>query len=163
MMPEFSHLNEAGEVRMVEVGAKPVTVRVATAEAVVRMDPSTAEALFGGRLPKGDALATVRVAAVMAAKRTSDLIPLCHPIMISGVDVEVAPHPGGARIEATVRTSGQTGVEMEAMTAVSVGALTMYDMIKGIDRSAEVEAVRLLAKSGGASGSWHRSPEHEVE
>ncbi len=167
MSTEFSHLNQEGEVRMVEVGHKPVTVRRATAEGVVAMDSSTASALFGGTLPKGDALATVRVAAIMAAKRTSDLIPLCHPIGISGIDVEVGPHPLGALIRVVVTTGGQTGVEMEAMTAVAVGALSLYDMIKGNDRSAEIREVRLIAKSGGASGDWRRDPnpgsEHKAE
>lgn len=156
MSDEFSHLNRQGEVHMVEVGDKAVTRREATAAGVVEMQESTAAMLFSGSLPKGDALALVRVAAIMGAKRTSDLIPLCHPIAISGVEVEVTKHARGAEILVRVRTAGQTGVEMEAMTGVSVGALTLYDMIKGLDRSATITEVRLLAKSGGASGDWHR-------
>ncbi len=157
MSDEFSHLNRQGEVQMVEVGDKAVTRREATAAGVVEMQESTAALLFSGSLPKGDALALVRVAAIMGAKRTSDLIPLCHPIAISGVEAEVKAHVLGAEILVRVRTVGQTGVEMEAMTGVSVGALTLYDMIKGLDRSATITGVRLLAKSGGASGDWHRS------
>lgn len=157
MSDEFSHLNRQGEVQMVEVGDKAVTRREATAAGVVQMQESTAALLFSGSLPKGDALALVRVAAIMGAKRTSDLIPLCHPIAISGVEAEVKAHARGAEIVVRVRTVGQTGVEMEAMAGVSVGALTLYDMIKGLDRSAMITGVRLLAKSGGASGDWHRS------
>lgn len=157
MSGELSHLNEQGEVHMVEVGAKAVTRREAVAAGVVEMKQATADLLFTGSLPKGDALAVVRVAAIMAAKKTSELIPLCHPISISGVEVEVHAHPRGAEIRVRVHTTGQTGVEMEAMTAVSVGALTLYDMIKGLDRSASITEVRLLAKSGGASGDWQRS------
>lgn len=157
MSGELSHLNEQGEVHMVEVGAKAVTRREAVAAGVVEMKQATADLLFTGSLPKGDALAVVRVAAIMAAKKTSELIPLCHPISISGVEAEVHAHPRGARIRVRVHTTGQTGVEMEAMTAVSVGALTLYDMIKGLDRSASITEVRLLAKSGGASGDWQRS------
>jgi cyclic pyranopterin monophosphate synthase len=159
MSDGFSHLNDQGEVHMVDVGHKPVTLREATAAGVVEIAPETADRLFAGSLPKGDALASVRLAAIMGAKRTSDLIPLCHPISISAVDVLVARHPQGAEITARVQTTGQTGVEMEAMTAVAVGALTLYDMIKGLDRSASIGAVRLIAKSGGASGTWMRSNE----
>lgn len=157
MNDELSHLNQQGEVHMVEVGDKAVTRREATAAGVVEMQRSTADRLFSGSLPKGDTLALVRVAAIMGAKRTSELIPLCHPIAISGVEAEVKAHERGAEILVRVRTAGQTGVEMEAMTAVAIGALTLYDMIKGLDRSASISDVRLLAKSGGASGDWHRS------
>ena len=155
-MSEFSHVDESGEVRMVDIGAKPVTARVATARAVVAMRPSTRDALFGGDLPKGDAVATVRIAAIQAAKRTSDLIPLCHPLAIDAVEVRIEPSEDGAMIEVDVSTSGRTGVEMEAMTAASVGALALYDMIKGVDREASIAAVELLAKRGGASGDWQR-------
>ncbi len=155
-MTEFTHLDDDGHVRMVEVGEKDSTKREAVAEALVSMSETTSDALFGGTLPKGDALASIRLAGIMAAKRTPDLIPLCHPIAITGVDVEVERVDGGARILATVRTTGRTGVEMEAMTAASVSALTLYDMVKGAERGVEVSAVRLLRKDGGKSGRWER-------
>ena len=155
-MTEFSHLDDRGQARMVDVSAKAETVRCATAEAVVTMDPATVAALFAGTLPKGDALALIRVAAINGAKRTPDLVPLCHPLPLTGVTVEVTPLAGGARIVVTAGTVGRTGVEMEAITGAAVGAITLYDMIKGMDRSAEIGPVRLLAKSGGASGDWTR-------
>ncbi len=155
-MSEFTHLTEDGDVHMVDVGAKAETDRVAVAEAVVTLAPATTDALFGGDLPKGDALATVRIAAIAGTKRTPDLIPLCHPIALTNVEVAVERVEAGARIEVTARTTGRTGVEMEAMTGASVGALTLYDMVKGIDRGAEIGPVRLLAKSGGRSGEWRR-------
>lgn len=141
---------------MVEVGGKPETVRRAVAEARVRMKPAVREALLGGDLPKGDAMAVVRLAGIMAAKRTSELIPLCHPLPLSGIGVEVSPCEGGAAITATVRTTARTGVEMEAMTAVSVAALALYDMIKGLDRGVEIGPVLLVEKTGGKSGDWRR-------
>ncbi len=137
---------------MVDVGGKAPTVRVAVAEAAVTMRPETADRLFDGGLDKGDALATVRIAAIQAAKRTSDLIPLCHPLPIDRVEVDVERTEFGARIEVVAGVEARTGVEMEAMTAAAIGALTMYDMIKGIDREASIAHVRLLAKSGGRSG-----------
>ena len=152
----FSHLDAAGEVHMVDVGGKDTTDRVATAEARVVMEPATRDRLFGGDLPKGDALAVARVAGIMAAKRTAELIPLCHPIAITSVSIEIGSVDDGAHVQATVSTRDRTGVEMEAMTAASVAALTVYDMIKGIDRGAYLDAVRLLAKSGGRSGEWTR-------
>lgn len=157
-MPEeqFSHLNEAGQVHMVDVGGKDTTDRVATAEARVVMEPATRDRLFGGDLPKGDAPAVARVAGIMAAKKTAELIPLCHPIAITSVSIEVDPVEEGAHVRATVSTRDRTGVEMEAMTAASVAALTLYDMIKGVDRGAYLDAVRLVAKSGGRSGAWTR-------
>lgn len=155
-MTDFPHLSDSGDVHMVDVGGKELTDRVAVAECMVTMDEATAAALFGGGLPKGDALASVRLAGIMAAKRTPDLIPLCHPVAITGVEVTVEPDVGGARIEATVRTAGRTGVEMEAMTAVSVAALALYDMVKGVERGVEIGPVRLLSKSGGRSGTWTR-------
>lgn len=141
---------------MVDVGGKAPTVRVAVAEAAVTMRPETADRLFDGGLDKGDALATVRIAAIQAAKRTSDLIPLCHPLPIDRVEVDVERTEFGARIEVVAGVEARTGVEMEAMTAAAIGALTMYDMIKGIDREASIAHVRLLAKSGGRSGEWSR-------
>jgi cyclic pyranopterin monophosphate synthase len=153
---DFPHLTGAGEVHMVDVGDKDVTDRVAVAECLVVMSAGTRDALFGGSLPKGDALASVRLAGIMGAKQTSSLIPLCHPIAIDGVEVLVETSDVGARIEATVRTTGRTGVEMEAMTAVSVAALALYDMVKGIERAVEIGPIRLLSKDGGRSGEWKR-------
>jgi cyclic pyranopterin phosphate synthase len=155
-MSEMNHLNDDGSVRMVDVGAKAVTSRRAVAVADVAMLEATADRLFGGDLPKGDALATVRIAAIQATKKTSDLIPLCHPLQVSGVDVGIARTERGASITVEVRIEGRTGVEMEAMTGAAVGSLALYDMVKGVDRSAEVTSVRLLVKSGGASGDWQR-------
>lgn len=153
---EFSHLDEQGHVHMVDVSSKDVTGRQALAEATVVMKPTTRDLLFAGGLPKGDALATARIAGIMAAKRTSDLIPLCHPIALTSVSIDIAPSDYGASLRATVATRDRTGVEMEAMTAVSVAALSVYDMIKGVDRGAYVDDVRLLSKSGGRSGEWAR-------
>ncbi|CAN5296079.1 MAG: cyclic pyranopterin monophosphate synthase MoaC [Actinobacteria bacterium] len=150
------HLTPAGEAHMVDVSAKAVSNRVAVAEGLVTMSESTRQALFGGTLPKGDALAAVRLAAIMAAKKTAELIPLCHPLPIDAVEIIVEEVDGGARIVAEVATSGRTGVEMEALTAVSVGALTLYDMVKGIERGVEIGPIRLLRKSGGRSGTWER-------
>lgn len=155
-MTEFSHIDDDGEVTMVNVGEKATTDRVARARASIDLLASTRDALFDGSLPKGDALATVRIAAIQGAKRTADLIPLCHPLSIDGIDVDIEPTDSGASIEVEVRVSGRTGVEMEAMTGAAIGALTMYDMVKGVDRGARVHAVELLTKSGGASGEWHR-------
>jgi cyclic pyranopterin monophosphate synthase len=156
MPDDFTHLDEQGHVHMVDVGGKDPTDRVASAEGIVRLTPETAERLFDGDLPKGDALAAARVAGIMAAKRAADLIPLCHPLSLSAVSIDVTRHPDGARIAATVRTTDRTGVEMEALTAVSIAALTIYDMVKGIERGAEIANVRLVSKSGGRSGEWSR-------
>lgn len=155
-MTDFPHLNEDGDVHMVDVGSKEITDREAIAECLVTLSDDTSDALFGGTLPKGDALASVRLAGIMGAKRTPDLIPLCHPLALTGVEVGVERVDGGARIEATVRTTGKTGVEMEAMTAVSVAALALYDMVKGVERAVEIGPVRLLSKRGGRSGTWTR-------
>jgi cyclic pyranopterin phosphate synthase len=152
----FTHLNEQGNARMVDVGAKETTSRVAVAEAHISISPETRKRLFAGDLPKGDALGVARIAAIMATKQTSSLIPLCHPISIHGVDVDVTETETGARIEVTTRTSARTGIEMEAITGAAVGAVALYDMIKGLDRGAEVTSVRLLHKSGGKSGEWNR-------
>ena len=151
---ELTHLDEHGHARMVDVGDKSVTDRRAVAEALVLMSEATQNKLFDGALPKGDALGTARLAGIMGAKRTSELIPLCHPLAISSVTVGIERIDGGARIETCVRTSDRTGVEMEALTAASVAALTLYDMIKGVERGAQIGAVRLLEKSGGRSGDW---------
>jgi cyclic pyranopterin phosphate synthase len=141
---------------MVDVGAKATTDREAVAEAVVVLSEATLSALTDGTLPKGDAVAVARVAAIQAAKRTADLIPLCHPLPLSAVEVDIEEIEVGVRLTVTVRTTDRTGVEMEALTGASVGALTIYDMVKGLERGAEIGPVRLLRKSGGASGEWER-------
>jgi cyclic pyranopterin phosphate synthase len=150
----FTHLNENGEVHMVDVGGKDVTDRVAIAEGIVSMSATLASRFFSGDLPKGDAAAVARVAGIVGAKKTSDLIPLCHPIPLTGVEVVLEPGGHGVRIRATVSTTGQTGVEMEAMTAVSIAALTIYDMVKSVERGVTIQSVRLLRKRGGRSGEW---------
>ena len=155
-MGELPHLDESGHARMVDVGGKPATERVAEAEAMVHLQPATIELLFRGRLPKGDALAVARIAGIQAAKKTSDLIPLCHPIPVTKVEVTVEEVPQGARISTRVSTNAPTGVEMEALTAASVAALSLYDMVKAEERGAEIGGLRLLRKSGGRSGEWAR-------
>ena len=156
--PQLSHLNAAGEVHMVEVGDRPATAREAEAEGFISMEPVTLALVLEGRVPKGDVLAVARVAAIQAAKRTWELIPLCHPIALSGVSVELEPAADGfgLRLLATARTIGPTGVEMEALTAVQVGLLTLYDMLKAVDPAMTIGPVRLLRKSGGRSGDWQR-------
>lgn len=155
----LTHLNERGEARMVDVTAKDVTTRSATARCRVTISPEVAQLLKAGQMPKGDALAVARIAAIQATKRTPDLIPLCHPIAVHGVDVEVAVVDGPAvEIHVTVRTADRTGVEMEALTAAAVGGLTVIDMVKGKDRSAAIGEVVLLEKLGGRSGHWTREP-----
>lgn len=155
-MDDLTHLDEHGAARMVDVGAKPVTERRAIAEAVVILSDGARTALLEGTLPKGDATAVARIAAIQGAKRTADLIPLCHPLPLTAIGVDVAAAPEGVRITVTVATTSQTGVEMEAMTGASIGALAVYDMVKGIDRGASIGPVRLLQKSGGVSGDWSR-------
>jgi len=155
-MSDFNHLDEHGHVHMVDVGGKDPTSRVAVAEGFVAMNAATADRLFAGTLDKGDALATVRIAAIQATKQTPTLIPLCHPLSVDRVEVLVERADNGARIEVLCGVVARTGVEMEAMTGAVVGALTLYDMIKGIDRGATIESVRLLSKSGGKSGEWTR-------
>ena len=156
-MSDFPHLTPTGQARMVDVSAKPATVREAVAAGRVTLSPACVAALRDGSVPKGDALAVARIAGIQGAKRTPELVPLCHPLMISGVDVNVVVVDAGAEITATVRTTERTGVEMEALTAVSVAALALVDMIKALDRSAMITDVRVLAKSGGRSGDWRRS------
>jgi cyclic pyranopterin monophosphate synthase len=155
---ELTHLDEEGAARMVDVGAKPDSERVAVAEARVRMSPETAAAVERGDAPKGDVLGTARIAGIQAAKRTAELIPLAHPIPLTFVDVraEIDAAAGLVTLAAEARTVGKTGVELEAMTACSVAALTVYDMVKGVERGVEVERVALIAKSGGRSGDWAR-------
>ena len=155
-MSGLSHLDEQGRARMIDVSGKPETAREACAEAVVALAPATRRAVFAGELPKGDARAVVRLAAIMGAKRTADLVPLCHPIELSAVEADVVETEGGARVEVRGRTTGRTGVEMEAMTGAALGAIALYDMVKGLDRGAEIGPIRLLRKSGGRSGEWSR-------
>jgi cyclic pyranopterin phosphate synthase len=150
----LSHLDESGRARMVDVSAKVFTAREAIAEGRVRMTPATRELALTGGGPKGEVRATAEIAGVMAAKRTSDLIPLCHPLPLSTCTVSVEPDATGLKVTAVARTTAQTGVEMEALTAVSVACLTLYDMLKAVERGMVIEGVRLLAKSGGASGDW---------
>jgi len=154
---EMNHLDADGHVRMVDVGEKTPTMRRAVAEASVVMADETRERLFAGELPKGDAIATVRIAAIMGAKQTSSLVPLCHPLPIESVTVDVVPSETGAIITVAATVTAKTGIEMEAITGAAVGAVALYDMIKGIDRGAEIASVRLLEKSGGRSGEWRRA------
>lgn len=152
----LTHFDEAGNAVMVDVSAKPATERIAVARGRVVMQPATLETIAARALKKGDALAVAQLAGIMAAKRTAELIPLCHPLPLSSVSVTLTPDPASnaVEIEATVKTTGPTGVEMEALTAVSVAALTLYDMAKAIDRGMRIEAVRLVRKSGGKSGTF---------
>ncbi len=158
----LTHLDRAGRPRMVDVSAKPATARRATAEALVAMEPETLALVIDGSGPKGDILSVGELAGVMGAKRTADLIPLCHPLPLTDIVVELTPDraAGGVRVRATAATVGPTGVEMEALTAAAVAALTVYDMVKGADRSAEIRHLRVTEKSGGKSGTWNR-PEAE--
>ena len=156
MTDQFSHLDSAGRARMVDVTGKPVSVRTATAAGLVRCPAQVVAALRSGTVPKGDVLAVARIAGIAAAKRTPELLPLAHVIGVHGVVVDVEVVDDGVTIEATVRTADRTGVEMEALTAVAVAALAVVDMVKGIDRSVRIEAIRLLAKDGGKSGPWRR-------
>jgi cyclic pyranopterin phosphate synthase len=152
----LTHLDDKGAARMVDVTAKAVTERIAVAEATVLMQPETFAMIVEGRHAKGDVFAVARIAGIQAAKRTSELIPLCHPLMLTSVKVELLPDSasGSVRIEATCKLAGQTGVEMEALTAASVAALTLYDMCKAVDKGMTITGVRLLEKSGGKSGDW---------
>jgi cyclic pyranopterin phosphate synthase len=153
---KLTHVGKDGRARMVDVGAKPETARKARAEAFVRMSPSTVRLLRGKGLPKGDALETARIAGIQAAKKTSELIPLCHPLPLSHVDVTIEIKRDGARIETTASTKAETGVEMEALTAAAVAALTLYDMCKAVEKGITIGPVRLLEKTGGKSGRWVR-------
>ena len=153
-MAKLSHVDESGRARMVDVTAKDDTVREAVAKGSVRMKPETLALIQSGGVPKGDVLAVAQVAGVMAAKRTHELIPMCHPLLLSAIDVRLEPDEkeSAVQITAAVRTTGKTGVEMEALTAVAVAALTIYDMCKAVDRGMRIEGVRLARKSGGKSG-----------
>ncbi|MDB5595514.1 MAG: molybdenum cofactor biosynthesis protein [Hyphomicrobiales bacterium] len=157
-MSELSHLSATGEAHMVDVSSKGVTARVAIAEGRVVMKPETLALALSGDAKKGDVLGTARVAGIMAAKRTHELIPLCHPLAISKVTIDLVPDEAlpGIRVRALVKVAGQTGVEMEALTAVSIACLTVYDMLKAVDRFMTIEGVGLVEKTGGKSGNWHR-------
>lgn len=154
--PSLTHIDETGAARMVDVGAKPATMREARAACRIIMQPATLALILSGTAKKGDVLATARIAGIMAAKRTADLIPLCHPLALSAVSIDLIPDSAlpGVQITATVRTTGPTGVEMEALTAASVAALTLYDMVKAVDRAMRIDELRLIHKSGGKSGEF---------
>ena len=158
MSNDFSHLDETGGISMVDVGAKRTTSREAVAVATVRMQPATLKRLIERALPKGDVLSTAKVAGVLAAKKTPSLIPLAHPIMITSVDItfDLDPSAGSVEVRAIVRCDGKTGVEMEAMTACAVAALTIYDMCKSAEKGIAIETLQLVRKSGGKSGLWER-------
>ncbi|QRG05490.1 cyclic pyranopterin monophosphate synthase MoaC [Xanthobacter dioxanivorans] len=159
-MASLTHLDDQGAARMVDVSDKVATTREALAEGRVVMAPATLELILSGNAKKGDVLGAARLAGIMAAKRTHELIPLCHPLMLTKVEVEVSPDPAlpGLQVTARVKTTGQTGVEMEALTAVSVACLTIYDMAKAADRGMRMEGIRLLEKSGGRSGHFRADP-----
>jgi cyclic pyranopterin phosphate synthase len=160
-MTKLSHLDESGRARMVDVSDKPATAREALAKGLIRMSPPTLALAISGQGKKGEVMATAQIAGVMAAKRTWDLIPMCHPLILSSIKVQVDPMTDGSGLEvsARVKTVGPTGVEMEALTAVSVALLTLYDMLKAADRTMTIEAVRLVEKTGGASGLFRRAEE----
>ena len=157
-MNELTHFDEDGRARMVDVGEKDETHRVAIARGQIRMQPATLRLIIEGRAKKGDVLGVARIAAIMAAKKTSDIIPLCHPLMLTSIEVDFQPDEAVSvvEIEARVETRGKTGVEMEALTAVSAAALTIYDMVKAVDRGMIIGEIRLEQKSGGRSGEWKR-------
>lgn len=162
-MTDFTHFNERGQARVVDVGGKDETARVAIAEGFIRMWPETLDRIVAGKHGKGDVLGVARVAGIMGAKRTSELVPLCHPIALTSVEVDLEPESGD-RIHCTARaeTRGRTGVEMEALTAVQVALLTVYDMCKAVDRGMTIDGIRLLEKSGGKSGTWRADESGEV-
>jgi cyclic pyranopterin monophosphate synthase len=157
-MTELTHLDGAGAARMVDVGGKAATLRSATAEGAIRMSAEAYRLVADGAVAKGDVLTVSQIAGTMAAKRTAELIPMCHPLGLDHIAVRASLDDGlpGVRVQATVRTTGKTGVEMEALTAVSVALLTVYDMVKSADRQMELMAIRLLEKTGGSHGDWHR-------
>lgn len=163
MKDGLSHLDDKGAAHMVDVGEKGVTQRAATARGHVIMRTETLALIVDGRAPKGDVIATARLAGIMGAKKTADLIPLCHPLAITGITLDLDPDPSlpGVVVSATVRCTGKTGVEMEAMTAVSVACLTIYDMVKAVEKGVRIEGIHLIEKSGGKSGHW-LAPEQEL-
>lgn len=156
MSDKLTHIDHTGAANMVDVGDKDETVRIATATGAVRMKPKTLALILEGNAAKGDVLGIARTAGIMAAKKTADLIPLCHPLMLTKVSVDIEPDPAlpGLHVQATVKLKGRTGVEMEALTAVSVACLTIYDMAKAVDRHMEITDIKVTAKSGGKSGNW---------
>ena len=158
-MSDLTHFDDDGRPRMVNVSAKPVTARIAIARGRVRMEPATLQRVMDGGAAKGDVIAVAELAGIMAAKRAGDLIPLCHPLELDAVAMRITPDPDlpGLAVTAEVRSTGRTGIEMEAMTAVSVACLTIYDMLKAVDRAMVIEAIELVEKSGGKSGDWRRS------
>jgi cyclic pyranopterin phosphate synthase len=157
-MTQLTHFNEAGAAHMVDVGEKPSTQRIAVAEGYIEMRPETLTLIMAGSHKKGDVLGIARIAGIMASKKTAELIPLCHPIALTHVSLDLEPQPEQNRVRcvATVKTAGQTGVEMEALTAVQVALLTVYDMCKAVDRGMTMQSIRLLEKAGGKSGEWRR-------
>ena len=155
-MSKISHLNKKGEAHMVNVGEKEISKRCATAEGIVRVESATIEKIKKDKLPKGDLFGTARIAGIMAAKKTSELIPLCHNLLISSVEIEIKLVKNDIYVLSSVKCDGKTGVEMEALTAVSVSCLTIYDMLKGLDKNAFIANIQLLEKSGGKSGDWKR-------
>ena len=157
-MSDLTHFDDDGRPHMVDVSAKPVTARRAIARGQVRMESATLQRVMDGSTAKGDVITVAELAGIMAAKRTGDLIPLCHPLGLDAVEVRIAPDPDlpGLAVTAEVRSTGRTGIEMEAMTAVSVACLTIYDMLKAVDRGMTIEAIELIEKSGGKSGDWRR-------
>jgi len=156
MTEKLTHFDAAGQARMVDVGAKPITMREAVARGSITMSATALKLIRRGEVAKGDPLQAARLAGILAAKQTSSLIPLCHPLPLTHVGVDLTPSRNGYIIEARVRTSAQTGVEMEALTAVSVAALTIYDMVKAVDKEMIIGEIRLMEKSGGRSGKWKR-------
>jgi len=160
MASELTHFNPAGEAYMVDVGAKQITRRIASAEGTIQMQPETLQRILAGGHKKGDVLGIARIAAIMGAKKTADLIPLCHPLALTRIEIELTPlaEENSVRCQATVETHDRTGVEMEALTAVQVALLTIYDMCKAVDRGMTIDKVRLLEKTGGKSGHWRREP-----
>ena len=161
-MTGLSHLDETGAARMVDVGKKADTARTAVAAGTIRMNAAALSAIRDGSGPKGDVLAAARIAAIMAAKKTAELIPLCHPLSLDAVTVDFAFIDAGIEVRATASLTGRTGVEMEAMTATSIALLTIYDMGKALDKGMVIEGVRLIAKTGGKSGDWRASPDAEA-
>ena len=158
MAKNLTHIDRSGAARMVDVSDKPASERVAVAAGFVRMSAATLDLVLSGNAKKGDVLGAARIAGIMAAKKTHELIPLCHPLAISKVEVDIAPEPAGLAVRATVKVTGQTGVEMEALTAVSVACLTVYDMVKAVERGVTIEAIRLIEKRGGKSGHYRAPP-----
>lgn len=158
-MPDLTHLDAKGNARMVDVGAKPATERVAVARSDVHLSRETLRLVQEAKAAKGDVLAVARIAGIMAAKKTADLIPLCHPLALTSVQIDFTLETWGIQIECSARTTGQTGVEMEALTAVSVAALTIYDMIKAVERGVSINNIRLVHKEGGKSGVWDSAVE----